>query len=153
MTEKKGNFKLVGLKLNGKTTNQNNQSSKDCGNLWQKFETGKIFDLIPEKLSNEIYAVYFNYEKDETTPFSYFIGCKVDKNSETPKGLEEIMIPTQEYSKFRAKGVMTGCITDTWKEIWNSDIKRKFGFDFEVYDERSQDWSNAEVDIYISTID
>lgn len=153
MTEKKGDFKLVGLKLNGKTTNQNNQSSKDCGNLWQKFETGKIFELIPEKLSNEIYAVYFNYEKDESTPFSYFIGCKVDRNSETPKGLKEIMIPTQEYSKFKAKGVMTGCITDTWKEICNSDIKRKFGFDFEVYDERSQDWRNAEVDIYISTID
>ena len=153
MTEKKSDFKLVGLKLNGKTTNQNNQSSKDCGNLWQNFETGKIFDLIPEKLSNEIYAVYFNYEKDETTPFSYFIGCKVDMNSKTPKGLEEIMIPNQEYCRFKAKGVMTGCITDTWKKIWNSDIKRKFGFDFEVYDERSQDWSNAEVDIYISTID
>lgn len=153
MTEKKGDFKLVGLKLNGKTTNQNNQSSKDCGNLWQKFETDKIFELIPEKLSNEIYAVYFNYEKDETTPFSYFIGCKVDMNSETPKELEELMIPTQEYSKFTAKGVMTCCVTDTWKEIWNSDTERKFGFDFEVYDERSQDWSNAEVDIYISTID
>lgn len=153
MKEKKDGFKLVGLKLKGKTTNQNNQSSKDCGNLWQKFETDKIFDLIPEKLSNEIYAVYFDYEKDETTPFSYFIGCKVNMNSETPKQLEELLIPTQEYRKFTAKGVMTGCITDAWKEIWNSELKRKFEFDFEVYDERSQDWSNAEVDIYISTID
>jgi len=152
MTEKKSDFKLVGLKLNGKTTNQNNQSGKDCGNLWQKFETNKIFDLIPEKLSNEIYAVYFNHEKDETTPFSYFIGCKIEKNSETPKGLEELIIPAQEYSKFTSKGIMTGCLTDTWKEIGDTDIKRKFGFDFEVYDERSQDWSNAEVDIYVSTI-
>jgi len=33
MSEKKGDFKLVGLKLNGKTTNQNNQSGKDCGNF------------------------------------------------------------------------------------------------------------------------
>ena len=153
MTEKKDDFKLVGLKLNSKTTNQNKQSSKDCGELWQKFETEKIFDVIPEKLSNEVYAVYFNYEKDETTPFSYFIGCKVKMNSETPKQLEELMIPSQEYSKFTANGVMTGCVTDAWKEIWNSDTERKFGFDFEVYDERSQDWSNAEVDIYISTID
>ena len=153
MTEKKDDFKLVGIKLYRKTTNQNKQSSKDCGELWQKFETDKISNVIPEKLSNEVYAVYFGYEKDETTPFSYFIGCKVKMNSETPKQLEELMIPSQEYSKFTANGVMTGCVTDAWKEIWNSDTERKFGFDFEVYDEKSQDWSNAEVDIYISTID
>ena len=153
MTEKKDDFKLVGIKLYGKTTNQNNQSSKDCGELWQKFETDKIFNVIPEKLSNEVYAVYFDYEKDETTPFSYFIGCKVEKNSETPKELEELIIPIQEYSKFTAKGVMTGCVTDAWEKLENSNTDRKFGFDFEVYDERSQDWSNAEVDIYISTID
>lgn len=46
---------------------------------------------------------------------------------------------------------MTGCVTDTWKKIWDSSLNRKFGFDFEVYDERSQDWNNAELDIYIST--
>ena len=153
MKEKKDDFKLVGIKLSNKTTNQNKQSSKDCGELWQKFETDKIFDVIPEKLSNEVYAVYFDYEKDEKTSFSYFIGCKVEKNSATSKELEELIIPSQEYSKFTAKGIMTGCVTDTWEEIWNSDTERKFGFDFEVYDERSQDWSNAEVDIYVSTID
>src|SRR5690606_3081679 len=151
MTEKRNEFKLIGLRLKGKTTNQNDQSSKDCGNLWQKFETDKIFELVPEKLSNEIYAVYFDYEKDETAPFSYFIGCKVDKNTITPKGLDELLIPTQEYRKYTAKGLMTGCITDTWRKIWSSAFHRKYGFDFEVYDERSQDWSNAEVDIYVST--
>ena len=66
------------------------------------------------------------------------------------KELEELMIPAQEYCKFKAKGIMTKCITDAWKEIWKSEIKRKFDFDFEVYDERSEDWNNAEVDIYIS---
>ena len=151
MTEKKDDFKLVGLKLIGKTTNQNNQSAKDCGTLWQKFERDKIFELIPNKLSNEVYAVYFDYEGDETNPFSYFIGCKADKSSETPKELEDLVIPSQDYTRFSAKGGMTGCITDAWKQIWNSGLNRKFGFDFEVYDERSQDWSNAEVDIYIST--
>lgn len=147
---KKTNFKLVGLKLDDKTTNENNQSNKDCGNLWQKFEKDKIFNLIPNKLSNEIYAVYFDYEKDETKPFSYFIGCKVDENAETPKNLKSLEIPSQNYIKATAKGVMTGCITEAWEKIWNSEIQRKFGFDFEVYDERSQDWNDAELDIYVS---
>lgn len=48
---------------------------------------------------------------------------------------------------------MTGCITEAWEKIWNSEIQRKFGFDFEVYDERSQDWSDAEVDLFISVAD
>lgn len=153
MSERKDKFKLVGLQLKGKTTNQNNQSSEDCGNLWQKFETEKIFDRIPEKLSNVIYAVYFDYEKDETNPFSYFIGCKVANDAEAPQELSELKIPTQKYLKFTAKGVMTGCITDTWKKIWDSDLNREFRFDFEVYDERSQDWNDAEVDVFISVTD
>ncbi len=146
----KSKFHLIGLKLDSKTTNEDNQSSKDCGNLWQKFEKDKIVDLIPDKLSNEIYAVYFDYEKDETKAFSYFIGCKVGGNTKVPKNLMRLEIPSQKYMKFTAKGVMTGCVTDTWKKIWHSDIQRTFGFDFEVYDERSKDWNNAELDIYIS---
>lgn len=147
---KKVGFRIVGLQLEGKTTNENNQSSVDCGNLWQKFETEKIFELIPNKLSNEIYAVYFAYEKDETKPFSYFIGCKVDDKAEIPSGLSELLIPSQDYVKYTAKGAMTGCITEAWKKIWSSNINRKFGFDFEIYDERSQDWSAAELDIFVS---
>jgi predicted transcriptional regulator YdeE len=37
-------FKLVGLKLDKKTTNENGQSNFDCGNLWQKFETGILLN-------------------------------------------------------------------------------------------------------------
>lgn len=45
---------------------------------------------------------------------------------------------------------MPACIGKAWQEIWNSDIKRAYQADFEVYDERSADWNDAEVDIYIS---
>lgn len=149
----KDSFRLIGIKLENKTFNENNQSSVDCGNLWQKFETEKIVDLIPNKLSNEIYAAYYDYQKDETKPFSYFIGCKVDEKTETPKGLNELLVPSQNYVKVIAKGEMTGCITEAWKKIWHSKIDRKFGVDFEVYDERSKDWSKAELDIFISVND
>jgi len=150
MTEDKDSFKLTGLKLLGKTTNQNNQSGRDCGSLWQQFEADNIFNLIPRKLSDEIYAVYLEYEKDETSPFSYFIGCKIDMNDEPPEGLSEIVIPSLKYRILTVKGTMPECIADAWKEIWNSDLIRSFEYDFEVYGEKSRDWSNAELDIYIS---
>ncbi len=149
----KPNFTLAGLMLDRKTTNENNQSSEDCGNLWQKFENEKIFDLIPHKIGNEVYAVYFDYEKDASQPFSYFIGCKVDENADIPKNLDTLNVPAQTYSKLTAKGVMTGCITEAWKKIWDSDLPRKFGFDFEIYGERSRDWNDAELDIFVSIRD
>ncbi|SHJ66663.1 GyrI-like domain-containing protein [Pseudozobellia thermophila] len=148
---RKPGFMLVGLQLKDKTTNKDNRSSVDCGNLWQQFENDKIFDLVPNKLSDEIYAVYYDYDKDETEAFSYFIGCKVAEGSDYPKHLSSLKIPGQTYHKITVRGVMTGCITDAWIKIWNSDLKRKFGYDFEVYDERSQDWNDAELDIYLST--
>jgi predicted transcriptional regulator YdeE len=97
--------------------------------------------------------VYYDYENDENGLFSYFIGCRVEPNTETPQDLDELFIPEQNYDKVIAKGRMTGCITEAWKSIWAANINRKFGFDFEIYDERSRDWENAEIDIYVSVTD
>ena len=147
---KKKNIRLIGLKLEKKTTNENGQASIDCGNLWQRFENERILEAIPNKLNNNIFAVYYDYEKDETKPYSYFIGCEADEATEVPKGLDGLLIPSQNYVKIPVQGIMTGCVANAWKEIWASKMDRQFGFDFEVYDERSKDWNNAELDIFIS---
>ena len=49
-------FKLIGLALETKTTNENGQSSTDCGRLWQKFTEGKYDDRIPDKLGDEYFC-------------------------------------------------------------------------------------------------
>lgn len=144
-------FKLIGIKLDKKTTNRGGQSNNDCGNLWQKFEKENFAERISNKISDEIYAVYFDYDGDYTKPFSYFIGCKVKKNTDVPPGMDTLIIPEQSYTTEIAKGKMPDCISNAWKNIWNSKIERVYTYDFEVYDERSKDWSNATVDIFIST--
>ncbi|MEX1238839.1 MAG: effector binding domain-containing protein, partial [Cyclobacteriaceae bacterium] len=83
---KTGGFKLIGIKLPHKTSNEGGRSSVDCGKLWEKFNDDHIRDRIPGKISDEIYAVYFGYEGDHTKPFSYFIGCKVKLETRTPDG-------------------------------------------------------------------
>ena len=143
-------FKLIGLALKTKTTNENGQSGIDCGTLWQQFEEANCAAKIPEKLSNEIFAVYYDYEGDYTKPFSYFIGCKVRNATKVPEGMDSLVIPDQRYKQFFAKGIMPDCVANKWKEIWSSDISRAYQADFEIYDERSKDWNNAEVDIFIS---
>lgn len=143
-------IKLIGLALPGKTTNEMGKSGVDCGNLWQKFEKENCANRIPNKLSEEVLAVYHQYEGDYTRPFSYFIGCKVDIQAEIPEGLDSLIISSGSYEKIISAGKMPDCVTNTWKEIWNSDIPRAYKTDFEVYDERSRDWNNAVVDVFIS---
>ena len=144
-------FKLIGIKLGKKTTNEGGQSSIDCGNLWQKFEKENFIEIIPNKLGEEIYSVYFEYEGDDTSPFSYFIGCKVSIDTETPKDMDSLLIPSDNYFKLTVQGKMTGCVTNAWKRISSLGIIRTYKYDFEVYDERSKDWNNAEMEIFVST--
>ena len=141
---------LIGLSLQTKTTNAHGQSKIDCGNLWQEFEKGNYADKIPGKLNDEIFAVYHQYEGDHTKPFSYFIGGKVKSGTDVPKGLNGLIIPNGEYQHIIARGKMPDCVAHAWKDIWSSDIPRAYQADFEIYDERSKDWNNAEVDIFLS---
>ncbi|WP_026968716.1 GyrI-like domain-containing protein [Algoriphagus terrigena] len=144
-------FKLIGFKLKNKTTNEGGQSGIDCGSLWQKFEKEEILQRIPDKLSSEIFAVYFEYEGDYTRPFSYFVGCRVSDDAVVPAEMESLLVPAGKYIQLQAKGVMPGCVADAWRGIWNSTIDRAYAFDYEKYDERSKDWSDATVNIFVST--
>lgn len=141
---------LIGLSLKTKTTNTNGQSHADCKNLWHIFEEGKFANIIPDKLSDAIYGVYHDYEGDSTQPFSYFIGCKVKEDTIVPQDLQSITIPAGIYQKIVVRGKMPDCVIQAWKDIWATDYARTYQADFEVYDERSKDWNNAEVDVYLS---
>ena len=65
-------FKLIGISLGKKTTNENGQAGIDCGNMWQKFEKGDYSNKIPGKTGDEVFAVYHDYEGDHTKPYSYY---------------------------------------------------------------------------------
>ena len=141
---------LIGLALKEKTSNAHGQSSIDCKNLWHQFEDGKYAASVTNKLSDDIYGVYHQYDGDSTKPFSYFIGCKVKPGTTAPEGLINLTIPAGNYELVSAKGKMPDCVIKAWKDIWAADYKRTYQTDFEVYDDRSKDWNNAEVDVYIS---
>jgi predicted transcriptional regulator YdeE len=144
-------FKLIGLRLEHKTTNEGGQSGIDCGNHWTKFEKENFVQKIPNKLSDEIYAVYFDYDGDYTKPFSYFIGCKVNFDSAAPEGMDNLVIPAGTFIKVIAKGKMPDCIANSWQSIWKEKTDRAYTYDFEIYDDRSKNWDDAQVDIFVSS--
>lgn len=142
---------VFGIDLEGKTSNVNGQSMKDCGQLWQKFEKEGIYNIIPNKVKEgEVMAVYHNYEGDHLQPFEYFIGCAVASDAEVPNGLKKIVIPAGDFHHVIARGKMPDCIGEAWHSIWQSDIERSYRMDFELYSDKSANWEDAEIDIYLS---
>ena len=120
-----------------------------CGTaLWKE----NIKDRIPNKIDDSIYCLYSNYEGDHLQPYDVIIGCKVSDNTNVPEGMINHSVNTGNSTKFIAKGslVKGEAVVNTWFRIWEADIDRTFSTDYEVYDERSSDIHNAEVDIYIS---
>ncbi|MFH6934156.1 GyrI-like domain-containing protein [Flavobacterium sp. FlaQc-30] len=142
-------FDIIGISV--RTTNENGQSAQDIPALWNKFMTEGIQQKIPAKISEEIFCIYTDYEKDHTKPYTTILGCKVESLDFVPENMVSKTIESAEYEKIIAKGDLTeGIVYNKWLEIWNSDLNRIFTADFEVYGEKVQDPKNAEVDIYIA---
>ena len=147
------NMKIIGIST--ETTNQNGQASADLGQLWGKFFAENIIGKIPNKISNEIYSIYTDYESDYTGKYTTIIGLKVSSLDEIPNGLIGREFENQNFIKITAKGEMPNAIAETWKEIWAKDkeLNRTYTYDFEVYGEKSQNGENSEVEVYLSIKD
>lgn len=149
-------FQIIGIK----TRTSNQDEMKGAGKipaLWNRFYSEDILGRISGKLTNEIVAVYHDYESDANAPYSLLIGAKVASGSKVPVDMELLSIPAQKYNLFTSnKGEMPGVIFDLWKNIWSlterSQLKRKYSFDLEIYDERASNPKAAEVDLYIAHI-
>ncbi len=144
-------FKIIGIST--QTTNKNNQAQEDLGKLWGQFFSENIFDKIPNKVSNEIIAIYTDYKSDFTEDYTTIIGIPVSNLDEIPDGLIGREFLAENFQKFTAKGEMPKAVVDVWIDIWQRDkeLNRKYSYDFEVYGAKSQNGENSEVKIFIAT--
>lgn len=148
-TVKKEEFNVIGIKM--KTTNENAQSAKGIGRLWEKLMNENTVNNIPNKIDSSILSIYTNYEGDHTKPYDAIPGCRVTTLNHIPKGMIGQTFNAQNYAKFTSKSdLMQGVVYDTWSEVWTKDLNRTFNADFEVYGEKAENRNDAEVDIYVS---
>lgn len=143
-------FKIIGIAT--RTTNQGGQSLQDLGKLWAQFYTDDIFGKIPNKISNEIYAIYTDYQSDFTEAYTAIIGVPVSTLDETPESLLGREFMAEHFKKFTAKGEMPNANMNTWADIWQreEELNRKYNYDFEVYGDKSQNGADSEVEIFLS---
>lgn len=144
-------FYVIGIST--RTTNKNAQSAKDIEALWGKFWGEEIQKQIPNKTSDDIYAIYTAYETDFNGPYTTIIGLAVSSLKNIPKGFVGITIETTNYQKFVSRGKMPAAVFNTWLEIWQNDqlnLKRAYKADFTIHGKKYYDGDHAEVETFIS---
>ncbi len=144
-------FYVIGIST--RTTNENGQSAKDIEALWGRFWGEDIQKQIPAKISDDIYAVYTDYETDFTGPYTTIIGLVVSSLENIPQGFTGLTIETSVYEQFVSKGKMPEAVFNTWLEIWGNEdlnLKRAYQADFTVHGKKYHDGDQAEVETFIS---
>lgn len=138
------------IKIVGITCRTSNANLMDIESLWKRFFNENISGKIINKVSDDIYAVYSDYQSDYTGLFNLTIGFAVDSVNHIPEGCVEVNINPGLYSKFISKGVMPQAVINTWKEIWNSDLNRLYGTDFTIHGKKYYNGDDSEVETFIS---
>lgn len=143
-------FNIIGISV--RTSNADGKSAEDLGTLWERFFKEQVGLKIPEKVSDDIYAIYTDYASDYTGEYTCIIGYQVRSKATVGEGLIAHEFSGGKHRKFVAKGKMPEAVANSWREIWGMDAElgRKYTADFEVYGDRSQEGTNAEVDIFIA---
>lgn len=149
-------FEVVGIMA---STNNAKEAGQDAiiGKQWQAFIRGNLLERIPDRLDQEVLAVYTDYTSDANGQYSFILGARVRPviNPSVPEGMVVKTIPAGRYAVFTSeRGPVAKVTVDTWKQIWSyyqtlSNGTRVYLADFEVYDQRAADPNNAQVDIYI----
>lgn len=147
-TQKIESFQVIGIAV--RTSNENGQAAQDIPALWGKWMSENLIDQIPNRVDQELYCIYTDYEKDYTRPYTTILGCKVSNLTQIPEGMVGLAIEEANYQKFIAHGnLLEGAVFNEWTKIWQVPIDRAYIADFEVYGEGATDPTNASVQIYI----
>lgn len=143
-------FFVIGISV--RTSNENGQAANDIPALWNRFRSEDIGAKVSNKISDEVYSIYTDYEGDYTQPYTTILGYAVENLEQIPEGMRGLSIEGGAYEKHHLKGnLLQGLVYNAWVDIWSSGISRAYTADFEVYGAAAQNPEDAEVDIFIAT--
>jgi predicted transcriptional regulator YdeE len=148
-------FLIVGTEVR---TNNAREMTNDgvISKQWAQFVADGILDRIPNKVDPTIYAVYTDYASDRNGDYTYVIGAKVNDGLAIPPLMVAKRVPAGTYAVVTSsKGPVQHIVPQAWREIWSWEDKSQLGgqraykADFEVYDQRSRDPQDSQLDVYV----
>ena len=149
-------FSVVGIEA---SSNRGKEEGPDAivGKLWQQFTSQNLINRIPARVDPSIIAVYTDFSNDGHGEITLILGAKVQPvpNPVIPDGMVVKTVPAGRYAVFTTeRGPAAKVVPETWKRIFAyfespQNGQRAFQADYEVYDQRSADPNNVQVDIYV----
>ena len=124
-------------------------------NLWERFLRENLLAQVTGKLDEAVLAVYTDYASDQDREYTLIVGARVKDATEAPPGMVAKNVPAGRYAVFNSeKGPVEKVVVGTWQRIWSTTKsemggERAYVADFEVYDQRTANPRDAEVDVYI----
>jgi predicted transcriptional regulator YdeE len=125
--------------------------------LWQRVIQEHVLDVVPDRVGQNVYAVYTDYASDANGDYTLVLGARIKAPADTPvpTGMVVKTVPAGRYAVFTSeRGAVAKVVVQTWQQIWSyyespANGRRAYQADFELYDHRAADPTNAQVDIYI----
>ena len=149
-------FQAIGTQV---STNNSKEAGPDAiiGKQWQQFLSQGLLRQIPDRVDDNILAVYTDYATDANGQYTFILGARVKPipDPKIPSGMVVKTVPAQRYAVFTSeRGPVAKVVIETWRQIWAyfktpANGERAYRADFELYDQRAADPNNAQVDIYV----
>lgn len=116
---------------------ESDQNTSRIGPLWGAFMQNGMSASIPEAKSQEVFAVYNEYESDMSGMYTLTVGAESD--AATSSEIKQSTIPATKYLVFEGKGALPQCTIDAWNTVWayfaseEAEHERAYTTDFEHY--------------------
>jgi predicted transcriptional regulator YdeE len=125
------------------------------GDLWQRLYKENLGAQIPDRADAALTVVYSDYAGDEKGDYNYLLGARVTSIAHLPAGMTYRKVESGRYAVLTTGiGAMPGVLQDAWRRIWvmppaELGGRRAFRTDYEIYDKRSANPQQAQIEIHI----
>lgn len=146
-------FTVIGFEA--RTANAKEATAEGIiGPQWHRLIACGVADRIPDRIGDQMYAVYSDYASDHNGEYSFLTGVKVKDGATAPAGLVARRIHPGKYAVITSeRGPFPQVVPAAWQKIFaledDGKLKRAYRTDFELYDQRARDPQNGQIDIYI----
>jgi predicted transcriptional regulator YdeE len=145
---------VVGIQARISNREEMNPGTARIPALWARW--ANLAADLPPRTHETLYAVYSDYESDHLGAYSLTIGHALTPETEAPPEMARVVVPSGRYAVVTTRrGAMPGIVREAWQRVWTASEaelggRRAFTVDYEVYDERSRNPADAEVDLNLA---
>lgn len=148
---------LIGISVKTENKYEMNPETSQIARLHAMYHGGGLANQIQGRLSpGKTYAVYTRFQDADRGEYTFFLGEVVDHTVEQDSSqFEPFQIAAGHYTQFTTEsGPIQQVVCQAWQDIWGMSEDelggaRSFVTDFECYDSRAADPTQAIVDVFI----